>query len=846
MVSINSQLQRSDALKVMDICRQDVVTCQQHETVASAIRLMADYNIGSVIVCNDQHPVGILTRRDAMRVMPGTENNPLQVHQAMSAPLITITPDASIDELGIELMSGRIRHAVVVDQQGHLIGVVSESDIVNSHGLEHDLFMRSVYDVCSHNPLRFPEDCGLRLAIERIRSVGHTAAMIEGLNGELKIITETDIIRLLASAPESLDKPLYDFSFKKLISVPGTISLFNARRHFRKHGFRHLGVLNDAHEVVGLASYSDILRNVELDYIFRLRELLNDRSYRLNETRNHLRIIEKVIDSSMEGIVICNADGNIQSVNPAFTQITGYQDWEVIGSNPNILSSGRHDKAFYDRMWDQLRRKGRWQGEIWNRNKSGRVYPEWLSITAIESEQGEVIQYAAIFHDLTEIKRSEARINKMSYFDEVTHLANRRLFIDRLHNALAYAADHEDIVALVNLDLDWFKTINDRFGQAEGDLVLREIARRLEETLGDADTAARPGGDEFSIIMTGLESADELPAFLDRLTKVISAPVLVKDSEIRLTASIGIALFPNDAREAEGLLRCADAAMHEAKKLGRNSYHFFSSELDQQTRSRFQLTSLLQGALEKQEFQLVYQPKLCLKTGEVTGVEALLRWYSSELGEVSPADFIPLAEDMGLIDTIGDWVMETAIQQAVVWKQAGLPINVGVNVSARQFQRGNVAGRVIGLLNRFALEPQFFSIELTETSFMHSAEKTRSAISELLQLGVAVAIDDFGTGYSSLNYVRTLALSQLKIDLSFIRNIETSEKDRRLVEAMVAMAHAMDLEVIAEGVETPQQLDLLQRMGCDQGQGYYFSRPQPEDRLTRWLKSRPLKRQSAD
>ncbi|KDE40996.1 diguanylate cyclase/phosphodiesterase (GGDEF & EAL domains) with PAS/PAC sensor(s) [Nitrincola lacisaponensis] len=838
---MNNQLQRSDALKVMDICRQDVVTCQQHETVASAIRLMADYNIGSVIVCNDQHPVGILTRRDAMRVVPGPQGEPLQVKQAMSAPLITITPDASIDELGIELMSGRIRHAVVVDQQGRLIGVVSESDIVNSHGLEHDLFMRSVYDVCSHNPLRFPEDCSLRLAVERIRAAGHTAAMIEGLNGELKIITETDIIRLLASVPESLDKPLYDFSFKKLISVPGTISLFNARRHFRKHGFRHLGVLNDAQEVIGLASYSDILRNVELDYIFRLRELLNDRSYRLNETRNHLRIIEKVIDSSMEGIVICNAEGNIQSVNPAFTQITGYQDWEVIGSNPNILSSGRHDKAFYDKMWDQLRRKGRWQGEIWNRNKSGRVYPEWLSITAIESEQGEVIQYAAIFHDLTEIKRSEARINKMSYFDEVTHLANRRLFIDRLHNALAYAADHDDIVALVNLDLDWFKTINDRFGQTEGDLVLREIARRLEEALGDADTAARPGGDEFSIIMTGLGSTDQLPAFLDRLTKVISAPVLVKDTEVRLTASIGIALFPVDAHEAEGLLRCADAAMHEAKKLGRNSYHFFSSELDQQTRSRFQLTSLLQGALEKQEFQLFYQPKVCLKTGQVTGVEALLRWFSSELGEVSPSDFIPLAEDMGLIDTIGDWVMEAAIQQAVAWKQAGLSINVGVNVSARQFQRGNVAGRVIGLLNRYALEPQYFSIELTETSFMHSAEKTRSAISELLRLGVSVAIDDFGTGYSSLNYVRTLALSQLKIDLSFIRNIETSEKDRRLVEAMVAMAHAMDLEVIAEGVETPQQLDLLQRMGCDQGQGYYFSRPQPEETLTRWLQNRPLK-----
>lgn len=833
---MQNELKRLDARKVMDICRQDVITCQEHESVVEAIRLMSDYNIGSVIVCNDQKPLGILTRRDAMRIMTEAGEDLSSVSSVMSKPLITITADASVDELGIELMSCRIRHAVVVDAQGNLVGVVSESDIVNSHGLEHDLFMRSIYDVCNHNPLRFPENCTLRYAIDRIRTAGHTAAMIESDAGDIKIITETDIIHLLANAQDGIDKPLFDYSFKKIVSVPGSISLFNARRYFRKHGFRHLGVLNDSKKVIGLASYSDILRNVELDYIFRLRELLNDRSYHLNETRNHLRIIEKVIDSSMEGIVICNSQGNIQSVNPAFTQITGYQDWEVIGSNPNVLSSGRHDTAFYERMWEQLRHKGRWQGEIWNRHKNGRVYPEWLSITAIENEQGEVIQYAAIFHDLTEIKRSEARINKMSYFDDVTHLANRRLFIDRLHNALKYASDQKSLVALINLDLDWFKTINDRFGQSEGDLVLKEIARRIEDSLDDESSAARPGGDEFSIIMTGLDSPNAVPLYLDRLTKIISSPVLIQDTEIRLTASIGIAFYPRDAKEPEDLLRCADAAMLEAKNLGRNSYSFFSSELDQQSRSRFQMTALMQNALSKKEFRLFYQPKVCLKTGHIMGVEALIRWFSPELGQVSPADFIPLAEDMGLIDQIGDWVIEDAIKQAVEWQRLKMPINVTVNVSARQFQRGNVAGRVISLLHRYDLSPRLFGIELTETSFMHSAEKTRSAISELLRLGVSVAIDDFGTGYSSLNYVRTLSLSQLKIDLSFIRNIETSDKDRRLVEAMIAMAHALDYKVIAEGVETSEQLKLLRRMGCDQGQGFLFSRPQPVEKITGWLK----------
>ena len=833
---MQNELKRLDARRVMDICRQDVITCQQQDNVSSAVRLMSDYNIGSVIVCNDREPLGILTRRDAMRVMTESGATDIPVVEVMSSPLISVKTDTTVDELGIQLMSCRIRHAVVVDDQGSLVGVVSESDIVNSHGLEHDLFMRSIYEVCNHNPLRFPDSCSLKYAIERIRTAGHTAAMIEGSDGDLKIITETDVIQLMARRYELLEKPLHEFTFKKLMSVPRNISIFNARRYFRKHGFRHLGVVNDHQQVIGLASYSDILRNVELDYIFRLRELLNDHTHHLNETRNHLRIIEKVIDSSMEGIVICNAEGYIQSVNPAFTQITGYQDWEVIGSNPNVLSSGRHDKKFYQRMWQQLKLKGRWQGEIWNRHKDGRVYPEWLSITVIENDHGDVIQYAAIFHDLTEIKRSEARINKMSYFDEVTHLANRRLFNDRLNNALEYAADKNDIVSLINLDLDWFKTINDRFGQSEGDLVLKEIARRIEDTLSDAGSVARPGGDEFSIILTGLDSPNVVPLFLDRLTKVISSPVLIQDTEIRLTASIGIAFYPQDAENPEDLLRCADAAMLEAKHLGRNSYSFFSSELDRQSRSRFEMTALLQNALAKDEFRLFYQPKVCLKTGHILGVEALLRWFSPDLGQVSPADFIPLAEDMGLIDQIGDWVIETAIKQAKKWETQQMPISVAVNVSARQFQRGNVAGRVVGLLNRYDLPTRYFGIELTETSFMHSADKTRSAITELLSVGVSVAIDDFGTGYSSLNYIRTLSISQLKIDLSFIRNIETSDKDRRLVEAMIAMAHAMDYKVIAEGIETQGQLKLLRRMGCDQGQGFLFSRPQPEDKITGWLK----------
>jgi diguanylate cyclase (GGDEF)-like protein len=485
-------------------------------------------------------------------------------------------------------------------------------------------------------------------------------------------------------------------------------------------------------------------------------------------------------------------------------------------------------------MWNALRTKGEWQGEIWNRTKHGVVYPEWLSITAITDDKGNVTQYAAIFHDLTEMKRSEARIRQMAQFDDVTCLANRRLFMDRLEMAIHYAREQGQRFAVLALDLDMFKRINDRFGHDCGDEVLKTMAGRIEEALSGADTAARPGGDEFAVILSDIDD-DSLNARIEHLARVISMPVLLEASEVRITASMGVAVYPEDADSVDGLLRSAEAALHQSKELGRNSCSYFSPELHQKRQSRYLIAAQLHDALERDEFTLVYQPKIDVASGELAGVEALLRWHNAELGTVPPDQFIPLAEDTGMINQIGRWVVQQAAAQARRWQLEGQPLQVAVNLSARQFQHGDVVDVIEEALAQHELEPCWLSVELTESSFLHSAEQTAETLVALRERGIGVAIDDFGTGYSSLSYIRTMSLDQLKIDRSFINNITEAERDRQLVSAMIAMSQALGLNVVAEGVETREQLEMLATLGCDQAQGYLICRSQPAEALSEWL-----------
>lgn len=834
---MNEMTPRPKAFKVAAICQPDIVSIELGAPLCAAVALMAEHHIGSVLVTSGAETCGLLTRRKAMQLsLLDDQAGQVGITRQELDRVLQIDGDLSVDELGLELISRELSHAVVLNEQRQRIGIVSQSDVVNHHGLEHDLFLKSLEEVTNFNVLRLRPTCLLRQAIERMRSVHYSAILVGSEAEGWSIMTETDVIRYLSSATP-LETPLADLSLSRLLAVDGAISLFNVRQYFKKNSFRHVGVLDCHGKVVGLASYGDILRSVELDYIYRLRELLNDKSRALQQSEHNLRLIERVINTSHEGIVITDAKGCIQSVNPAFSAITGYEAWEALGRNPSMLSSGRHDQAFYRELWSHLVQEGTWQGEIWNRRKDGSVYPEWLSITAIENDQGAVCQYAAIFHDLTENKKFEARVKRLAWFDGVTGLANRNLFHDRLQIALNCRAEQGGRAALLALDLDLFKQINDRFGHEVGDQLLKQVAERIESTLGNTGTAARPSGDEFYILLTELAHEQEINAYLDRLSKVLTQPFWLNEQDVRVRVSTGVALYPADATEPLELVRAAEAALHHAKALGRNSVAFFQPQHHDDRHSHYRIAAVLHEALEKQEFSLAYQPQIELATGALVGAEALLRWHSDSLGQVSPSDFIPVAEDTGMIDAIGAWVLGEAVREAAGWMRQGLALKISVNVSARQFQRSEVADQVTRALADHGLPAEQLVIELTETSFLHSASATEYELCRLREQGVRVAIDDFGTGYSSLSYIREMSLDFLKIDRSFIQPIQESQKDRNLVKAMIDMSHAMGLSVVAEGIEHAPDLEILQALGCDQAQGYHIARPMSAQAFSAWVAS---------
>ena len=830
---MNTHLRHLPAIKVAAISQAEIISIELGAPLSQAVTLMAQHHIGSVLVEDGARPVGLLTRSRAMQLVLQQGSSNTLIEASMLAPVLQVDANLSVDELGLEFISQSAAHAVVVGMAGQWVGIVSQSDVVNSQGLEHDLFLKSLEEITNFNVLRLSPDCSLRRAIERLRSVNYTAMLVGDDAQGWQIMTETDVIRLLAEAVD-LDQPLAGLALPSLISVDSRLSLYNVRRYFREHNCRHIGVKDHNETVIGLASYGDILRSVELDYIYRLRELLHDKSRALQQSQHNLRLIERVIDASREGIVITDGTGHIQSVNPAFTAITGYEAWEALGRNPSMLSSGRHDRQFYRQLWQTLEQEGRWQGEIWNRRKDGSIYPEWLSITAIENDDGQITQYAAIFHDLTEAKRSEARMQQLSWFDSVTGLANRRLFHDRLQMALGFAREQQRSLALLALDLDMFKQINDRFGHSGGDQVLKQIAERIESALQECGTAARPSGDEFYIMLTEIRDETCITACLDRISRALSLPILIDDREVRVRGSMGVAVFPTDADEPGELVRAAEVALEHSKERGRNNICFFSPVLHEQTLSRYRINSFLHQALEREEFTLVYQPQVCLRSGTLLGVEALIRWDSPELGRVAPDDFIPVAEDTGLIESIGAWVLDQSVRDAADWLAQGLVLKMSVNFSARQFQRTEVADQVLRALQTYRLPADQFVVELTETSFLHSAERTEHEICRLRNQGVRIAIDDFGTGYSSLSYIRQMSLDMLKIDRSFVSGVQAGSTDARLVQAMIDMSHAMELIVVAEGIENEQDLRVLHELGCDQAQGYHIALPMRTEELVKW------------
>ncbi len=551
---------------------------------------------------------------------------------------------------------------------------------------------------------------------------------------------------------------------------------------------------------------------------------------------DQLRMNATVFDTASEGILVTDANNRIKTVNPAFTRITGYEPEDIIGQDPKVLSSGRHEAHFYRQMWSQIKKHGFWSGEVWNRRKDGSVYPEWLSVVVIRDDKtDEIKEYVAVFSDISQRKQDEEQIRRQANYDALTGLPNRSLFFDRLNQAVISARREEGLLALLFVDLDRFKAVNDTFGHVLGDEMLQEVAERLKVCVRDSDTVARLGGDEFVVLAHDMSEVNDAALVAEKIIDQMSKPFNVGGREVALGASIGITIYPEDTNDAEEMMRNADMAMYRAKEGGRNRYQFFTVGMQEQVRERLELEQDLRHAIDKEELTLYYQPIVDSQSGTPRSVEALLRWNHPKRGLISPETFIPLAEDGGLIIAIGNCVMEEACRQLREWRDEGININVSVNVSSRQLGREFSPWILSGMLKEYGVRGEWLTLEITEGLLMDDSPEVLKWLNGFKELGVGLSIDDFGTGFSSLSYLKRFPVDVLKIDRSFIRGVPDDVGDVSLVEAILAMGKSLNLKVVAEGVETKQQLQFLRKRGCDLLQGFYFGEPMRESELRAWL-----------
>lgn len=539
-----------------------------------------------------------------------------------------------------------------------------------------------------------------------------------------------------------------------------------------------------------------------------------------------MRLSATVFETTSEAIMVTDAQNMIVAVNGAFTDVTGYVREEVLGTNPRFMNSGRHDEAFFQGMWKSLEESGKWHGEVWNRRKNGEIYPEWISIGAVRDRQDRVSHYVAIFTDITERKEAEERVRHLAHYDALTDLPNRTLFFDRLSQALIQARRDDTKAAVMFIDLDRFKNINDTLGHSVGDLLLQGVAVRLSQCMRQGDSVSRQGGDEFVVLLPEVGQAEDAAVVAQKILNAIAQPFHVEGHELRVSCSIGISFYPNDGDDAETLMKNADTAMYRAKDSGRSNYQFYFSDMNARFLERLAMETSMRRAIEREQFELYYQPQIDVASGAIIGAEALIRWNHPDLGMISPAHFIPLAEESGLIQSIGEWVLRTACKQTAQWQRAGYaPFLVSVNVSARQFRQAGFADQVASALQENDLSASYLELELTESVLMGHTDKNIAILGALKDLGLTIAIDDFGTGYSSLSYLKRLPIDTLKIDRSFVGDLPADKDDAAIVDAVISMAHSLSLKVIAEGVETEQQVDFLRSRKCYLMQGYYFHTP---------------------
>lgn len=804
-----------------------VLNCSQDLPLGQAAALMFEAGRSSVVVVDGEQAIGIWTESDALKVdfdNPSVYQSPIS--EFMTRPVQAISAYASIAEAAHRFRSLHVNHLLVKDEMGNHIGVLTQSDLLLNLGLLPYLRLHQVRQVMRRQPLLLAAEESLSEAAAQMRAATWQAAIVVDQQRGLGLLTERDLLRCVASYGEA--RSVTEVASRPLLSVEPCALLIKARGLFFDHQVRHLAVADEAGNIEGLLGLDDLLVGTEMLYKQDLEEALKQRDGALDESRFHARLARYVLEGSREAVLITDSEMRIEYVNPAFCRITGYSTREVTGKTPRVISSGDQGKEFYQDMWRTINAHKSWEGDIWNRRKSGEAFLASLSISAIEDEQGNNSGFVGMFTDVSELREHQARASSRESHDPLTSLPNRRLFEERMVQTVASAQANGARLGLMVLNLDGFKQVNDTLGHELGDQMLQILAARMRATLSNQDMLARLASDEFVGLIASGEDVATIVNHARKILASVREPVQLAGQQFRIGCSAGVALFPEDGKDTQKLIRHASAAMKRAKLEQRNTLRLYCSEMDEELRRELALESSLRTAVESGEgLEVYYQPVVDAETGELVAVEALLRWFDPNLGSVSPGRFIPVAEQSGLISELGDWVLAQVCRQLAAWREAGIePVPVAVNLSAHQLWSSDLLlARIRQLLAEHDLPSGLLSFELTESAIADHRQDTVQILHDLNDIPCEVAIDDFGTGYSSLAYLHDLPVSTLKIDRIFVQRLGRSRRSAAILTVVANIARELGLRVIAEGVETQQQLAELRRYRVQRIQGFLTGRP---------------------
>lgn len=947
---------------ISNIYTPNPLSVRRDASIHECIDLMRQNRISCLIVCDDTKPIGIYTEADMVRTLnKEIDYHSVKISELMSAPLVTSTADINVFEATYLLTSNRIRHLVIVNKQGELAGVITQTDVITHYGEDYFIGAKSVNNVMTRKILTVDRQQVVHDVVNQMENYTSGCAIAVENNKPIGILTERDMAALIINSRDINVLTMDEVMTKPVITVPVTMSTFEAIGAMNRYKVRRIIAVNGKGEIAGILVQEDIIRDLERNYIDFLKDVLWERDQKLaitqqeyraqssrldnllnssldmsiivtdmqfnvvyinhdgaemfevgkekkigmpldkivgcdsvNEqslpqvreevqrkgeywfihmrsqnqclhhiesrltpifehgslvgytlvsrditdklhTEKRLLLASHVFEWAIEGIMVTDPQGVIQLVNPAFRTITGYSEEEAVGNNPRMLQSNRQPPEFYKNMWGTIIESGCWSGEIWNRRKNGEVYPSRLTISSVKDLNGKVIQYTAVFYDITDIKEKEEKINHRAYHDPLTELPNRLLFKDRLEQSITRARRNGSELAVMFIDIDHFKRLNDTQGHQVGDQFLQLIGVELRSLLREEDTVSRFAGDEFTVLLAANNNSEHAIIVAQKILDLFSRPFRLENNEVYLGVSIGIACYPQDGNNPDVLLKNADTAMYHAKEVGRNCYQVFEQEMETRIKQRVSLESELRKAMGSEQLAIHYQPIINLHSRKITSIEALLRWDNHDK-PVSPDQFIPVAEESGLIVPIGEWVLRQTCRRISEWQVDDVTgLAVSVNISARQFREKELLTNIERILIETQINPKQLHIEITETSVMEDMESSIGILQALKELGIQILLDDFGTGYSSLTCLQRFPVDVLKLDHTFIHNIDRDEDSARLAAGIISMAKDLRLEVVAEGVENEAQLRFLEEHGCDMVQGFLFHKPLTEEKLQQVL-----------